>query len=107
MADYLYMVRVTTDVCLVPRGVAGTSMQQNVGNLGAFGQVSATNPGSGAAPMGQTMRFLQDEMVPNAIATPPTAANIGTAITTAATDTQAQITAAILAQIQAWATGGP
>jgi hypothetical protein len=104
MADYLYMVRVTTDVCLVPRGVAGTSMQQNVGNLGAFGQ---TLPGSGAAPMGQTMRFLQDEMVPNAIATPPTAANIGSAITTAATDTQAQITAAILAQIQAWALGGP
>jgi hypothetical protein len=36
----------------------------------------------------------------------PTAANFGTALTSAATDIQAQITAAIIAQIQAWATGG-
>jgi hypothetical protein len=104
MPDYLYGIRVTTDLYLVPRGTAGPGLQQNNANIGAYTQVL---PGSGSAPMGQTMRFLQDEMVPNAIATPPTAANIGTAITTAATDTQAQITAAILAQIQAWATGGP
>lgn len=102
MADNLYMVRVYADVCLLPRGVAGPGLQQNNSNIGGYG--SGETPG--AAPMGQTMRFLQDEMVPNAIGTPPTAANFGTALTSAATDIQAQITAAILATIQGWATGG-
>jgi hypothetical protein len=103
MADYLYMVRVTTDVCLVPRGTAGPGLQQNVANVGGFTGAQT----AGAAPMGQTYRFLQDEMVPNAIATPPTAANIGAAISQAAIDTQAQITPALLATIQNWATGQP
>jgi len=101
MADNLYMVRVYADICLVPRGVGGPGLQQNNSNIGGYG---ATR-GPGNAPHGQTILFVQDEMVPNAIGTPPTAANIGTALTSAATDIQAQITAPILAQIQNWATG--
>jgi hypothetical protein len=102
MADNLYMVRVYADVCLLPRGTAGPGLQQNNANIAGYGSTQ----GPGSAPMGQTMRFQQDEIVPNAIATPPTAANFGTALTSAATDIQGQITTAILATIQGWATGG-
>jgi hypothetical protein len=102
MADNLYMVRVYADVFLYPRGMAGAYISQNNANIGGFGSTQ----GPGVAPMGQTMRFQQEETVPNAIATPPTAANIGTALSTAATDIQGQITTAILATIQGWATGG-
>jgi hypothetical protein len=102
MPDYLYDVRVYVDVNLIPRGVAGTLLAQNNSNIGAMG------PGAGTAAPGpamQTMRFQMREMVQNAIATPPTAANIGAAITQAATDIQAQITAPVLATIQGWPTG--
>jgi hypothetical protein len=102
MADNLYMVRVYVDVCLFPRGMAGAYISQNNSNIGGYGSTQ----GPGPAPMGQTMRFQQDETVPNAIATPPTAANIGTAIASAATDIQGQITTTILGTIQGWATGG-
>jgi hypothetical protein len=102
MADNLYGVRVYVDVSLLPRGMAGAYISQNNANIGGYGSTQ----GPGLAPMGQTMRFQQVELVPNAIATPPTAANIGTAISTAATDIQGQITTAILGVIQGWATGG-
>jgi hypothetical protein len=102
MADNLYMVRVYADICLVPRGVGGPGIQQPQSNIGAYDGITQ---GEGPAPHGQTLRLQQCEMVPNAIATPPTAANFGTALTSAATDLQAQITAAVLTQIQNWATG--
>jgi hypothetical protein len=50
------------------------------------------------------MRFQASEVVPGTIDA-PTAANIGTAISSAATDIQGQITTALIAQIVAWATG--
>lgn len=87
----------------MPRGVAGPGIQQNNSNIGGYGP----NQTAGINPVAQTMRFQQVELVPNAIATPPTAANIGTAIQTAGTDIQNQITAAILGQIQGWALGNP
>lgn len=102
MPDYIYHVRVYADVNYLGRTQRPAGIQVNVSNVGGYG------PGqiAGDAPTGQTMRFQQVEMVPNAVATPPTAANIGTALSTAATDIQAQITAAVLAQIQNWANGG-
>jgi hypothetical protein len=103
MPDYIYNVRVYADVSFVPRGrPGGVGIQQNNSNIGGYGATQ----GPGEAPGAQTMRFQQVEYVGNAVATPPTAANIGTAIQTAGTDIQAQITAAVLAQIQNWATGG-
>lgn len=119
MPDYLYEVRTTVDVFLLPRGVGGAGLAPSgpypvpTGYPTGIGFSQANVPGFGAtgtpgiAPMGQTQRFQAAELVPNALATPPTAANIGTAISSTATDIQGQITAAILAQIQAWATGGP
>jgi|SRR5215472_1560195 len=115
MADYLYEVRTYVDVFIVPRGVGGAGLSPSGNPANAptgTGYAQANVPGFGAtgtpgiSPMAQTMRFEAAEMVPNAIATPPTAANIGTAISSTATDIQGQITAAILARIQNWATGG-
>jgi hypothetical protein len=102
MTDYLYRVRVYADIDWVPRGLGGVLLAQNQANLPGYGTGATPGPGGDA----QTMRFQAAEMVPNAIATPPTAANVGTAITSAATDIQGQITAAILGVIQGWATGG-
>ena len=103
MPDYLYSVRVYVDVNYVPRGTAGTNLLQNQSNIPGF--AAGATPGN--APAAQTRRFQQNEMVLNAIATPPSAANIGAAMTQAATDIQAQLTGPVMAQIVAWATGGP
>jgi hypothetical protein len=102
LTDYLYQVRVYANVSMLPRGTAGPGMQQNNADLGGYGTTATAGP----APMAQTMRFVADEIVPNAIATAPTAANIQTAIASCGTDIQNQITTAVLGVIQGWATGG-
>jgi hypothetical protein len=102
MTDYLYRVRAYVDVDWVPRGLGGMDLTQNQANLPGYGTGATPGPGGVA----QTMRFQAAEMVPNALTVAPTAANIGTAISSTATDIQGQITAAILGVIQGWATGG-
>ena len=103
MTDYLYRVRAYVDVDWVPRGLQGTNLAQNQSNSPGFGTTAQAGEGS----MAQTMRFQAAEIVPNALTTAPTAANFGTAIQSCGTDIQGQITAAILAVIQGWATGSP
>lgn len=97
-----YMVRTYVDVCWVGEGMGPAGLGTNMSNSPGYG-ASAT---PGQMPNAQTMRFQAAEMVPGTFDA-PTAANIGTAITSTATDIQGQITAAIIAQIDAWATGGP
>jgi hypothetical protein len=98
-----YMIRVYCDVCWLPEGSGGA----------ALGILAANNPGYGAGgtpgtmPNAQTMRFQQAEQVLPATFDVPTAAEISVAIEAAAEDIEAQITTPIIAQIQAWATGGP
>lgn len=106
MADNLYAVRVYCDIMMMPRGGAGVLLQQFQSNIPGYDGTATLAPQSGVAPAAQTLRLDAQEMVPNAIATPPTAANIGTAISTCATDIQNQITTAVLGVIQGWATGG-
>jgi hypothetical protein len=101
MPDYVYSVTCKVYVNYLGRTQRPAGVQTNVSNIGGYGPTQ----GTGDAASGQCMYFQQNEMVPNAIATPPTAANIGTALSTAATDIQNQITPAILAQIQNWSTG--
>jgi hypothetical protein len=102
MADYIYMVHVEARVQRVARGMGGAGLQQNNSNIAGYGALETP----GAAPSGQTMYFQQNEMVPNAVATAPTAANIGTALSLAATHIQGQIDAPTLAVIQNWSLGG-
>lgn len=103
MTDYNYRVRAYVDVDFFPRGGGGVMIHQNQANLPGYGTGQTPGPGGEM----QTMRFQASEIVPNAQTVAPTAANIGTAIQSCGTDIQAQITAAILAAIQGWATGGP
>jgi hypothetical protein len=116
MADYLYQVRVYVDISLVPRGGGGATLGPSgpdgqLTGAPALGFAQSNVPGygptwtPGIVPMGQTKRYQQAEMVPNAIATPPTVANIVTALTSAANDLGGQITTADLATIQNWALG--
>ena len=102
MTDYPFRVRAYVDIDIIPRGMAGTDMVQNQSNSPGYG----ANATAGVGPVAQTMRFQAAEMVPNTLTTAPTAANFGTAIQSCGTDIQGQITAAILAVIQGWATGG-
>jgi hypothetical protein len=99
-----YRVEVTVDISYVGRGRGGTGMVPSpMGNVAGVGGVPVGG-GPGTYSNSQTMRRIAAEIVPGTFDA-PTAANIGTAISTAATDIQAQITAAVLAQIQGWATG--
>jgi len=78
-----------------------------------LGLLQSNNPGTGGSTVGgiagaagcaQTLRLQQAEQIPGGDS--PTAGNFSTALTNGATDLNAQITAAILAQMQAWSTGG-
>lgn len=93
-----FVLKYKIDIAWVPDGVGPMEVPTS-GVLTFF--PSAANPagvslGSGA--------FAQGSLIPGANA--PTLANIATALTNLSTDVQAQITAAVLARIQAFATGG-
>ncbi len=102
----MYRVNVAVDVCWVPDGSGNTFL----------GVQQANNPGQGQptqnpmiVPMAQTRRYITAEGVPGGDT--PTLANISTALTTAVADIAGAtgtpfITAAELALIQGWATGG-
>jgi hypothetical protein len=103
-----YMVRVYADVCWVGEGMGGAGLGILAANNPGYGSGSGLNIAqAGTMPNGQTIRFQQGEQVLPATFNVPTAAEISVAIESAAEDIEAQITAAVLAQIQAWATGGP
>jgi hypothetical protein len=102
-----YKVRVYVDVDWVGEGSGGAGL---AGSTSSVGMSNYPSQGIANYPIAvgnaQTMRFQDQEPVGGTLDA-PTAANIGAAITAAATDIQTQITAAVLAQIQGWATGGP
>jgi len=95
-----YRVNVIVDINAVPIGTGGAGIVPREGNVAGVGP--SQYPGTFGNT--QTMRLIQSEIVPGTFGA-PTAANIGTAISSAATDIQAQITAAVIAQIVAWGTG--
>ena len=109
MADNLYEVEVFVNINLVPRGGSGVLFASNQANIPGFSSTTAAPGGlAGVAQAMQTMRLQACEMVPNAIATPPTAANFQTAIASCGTDIQNQLTAQgnfLLGIIQNWVTG--
>lgn len=102
-----YVVRAFYEICWIGDG-GGTVL--------GGGQSQANNPGftgadgSGSVASAQMRRYQTAEQIPGGDA--PTLANILTALNSCASDLAAasgtvKITAAELALIQAWATGGP
>ena len=98
-----YGVRVYADILWLPEGAGGAGIVVLAANSPGYGAGGTPGIMSNA----QTLRFQQAEMVVPATFDVPSAAEIGTALTAAATDIQTQLTTAIVAQIQAWRTGGP
>jgi len=93
-----FVLKYAIDIAWVPDGVGPMEVPSSA-MIRFF--ASAANPagvtlGSGA--------FAQGSLIPGANA--PTLANIATALANLSTDIQAQITPAVLARIQAFATGG-
>lgn len=79
---------------------------QGVGGAGVF-NAAANNPGLGTVGSAQTLRLQQMEPVLAAIPAVPTSTEFKTALTQGATDLGTQITAAVLATLQGWASGQP
>ena len=99
------MVRVYADICRLPGGTGGAAFSgAPIANTPGYNG-SPVGGGPGTVPNGQTIRLQVAELVPGTI-DQPTAANIGTALTSAATDLQAQITTAVITQIDNWRLGG-
>lgn len=109
MADNIYEVTIYADIHIMPRGGSGVLFRQNQANIAGYSSTTASPGGiGGVAPVAQTMRLQASEIVPNAVATPPTAANIQTAIASCGTDIQNQLTAQssyLLGIVQGWVTG--
>jgi hypothetical protein len=95
-----YRLNVTVDFLWVPAGVGGSGLGQLQANIPGMGGTSIPGTFGNA----QTLRLIVGEQVPGGNA--PTQANFNTAMTAAGTDIATLMTAAILAQIQAWSTGG-
>lgn len=97
-----YMVRIYADFCAVPAGGGPVAVVPSGGlaNEPGFGATLSAGP----SPTAQTKRYQQAEIVAGGDS--PTLANLQSAVATAATDLGNQITAADLAQIQGWKTGG-
>lgn len=94
-----YMVSVVARVSWVPDGTGGVTLGQMQSDIAGYGSGSAAGPvGSG-----QTMQFLQGEIVAGGDAL--TGSNLSAALSSAATDLYNHITAAQLAQMQGWKTG--
>lgn len=100
-----WMIRGYVDVCWVPEGTGGVTLMPT----GGLGNEPGYGPGQGAGPVpnAQTMRFQQGEAIVGVSGSPPNSTAIGNALTSMATDTNSQITAAIVTAIQNWQTGSP
>ena len=101
MAACGYAIRVFAFIDLIPAGAGGA----------ALGQMQANVPGGGATLIPHTTGIAQTlamtpvfEQVPGGAA--PSGANFQTALNSAAADLYTNLTAAQLAQVQAFATGG-
>jgi hypothetical protein len=100
-------IEVELRIMQVPRGGGTAMMGQNQGNNPGVGQLAA--PGA----LGNAqMLFMNDAAVVPGTSGSVTLANINTALTTMVADFAAAtgsplITAALLAQINAWQTGNP
>lgn len=99
-----YRVEVSVRVGFVPDGVGGAMIGGAQANIPGTGSPSTS--GFGTVFGAQVRKYIQAEGVPGTL-NAPSAANIATAINSAATDIQNQITAAELAIIQGWSTGSP
>lgn len=106
MAAGGFVARYYVDICWLP---AGTGMALfapgDQSNSPGFGQTG----GPGTQPVGQTRRYQAAEVIPGGSA--PTLANINAALKACADDIAGatgtpKISAAELALIQGWATGG-
>lgn len=95
-----YMVSVVARVSWVPDGTGGVTLGQMQSNIPGYGAESAPGPVGN----GQTMQFLQGEIIAGGDSL--TGGNLSAALTSAATDLYNHITAAQLAQMQGWKTGG-
>ena len=101
-----FLARSYVDICWVPEGTGGVSFTGGaIANTPGHGQTQT----AGSVPNAQTMRFQAAAVIPGADS--PSLANINTALTTIVNDLAGstgtpQITAALLAQIVAWASGG-
>lgn len=100
-----FATRAYVEIYWVPSGVGGTGIiGGSVANTPGYGQTQT----GGTMPNAQVMRFQAAEVIPGGNS--PSLANINTALTNIADDLAGssgtpQITAALLAQIQNWATG--
>jgi hypothetical protein len=102
------MIRAYVDVCWLPEGTGGAGLGILAANNPGYGAGTGLNIAqAGTMPNAQTLRFQQGEQVLPATFNVPTAAEISVAIESAAEDIEAQLTTAVVAQIQGWATGGP
>jgi len=95
-----YRIRLTADFDWVPAGAGGAALGQSQSNNPGFGASLL----AGAVGNAQTLKLIVAEQVPGGNA--PTSGNFTTALSSGATDLATLITAAILAQMQAWSTGG-
>lgn len=100
-----WMVRGYVDICWVPEGTGGVTIMATGGEANEPGYGSAL--AAGAMPTAQTLRLQQAEAITGTNAAPPNVTAIQAGITQMATDLNSQITAAIVTQIDNWATGGP
>ncbi len=95
-----YRINLTANFQWVPAGAGGAALGQQQSNVPGMGGTVIP----GAYGNAQTLQLIVGEQVPGGNA--PTAGNFNTALTNGATDLGTLITAAILAQMQAWSTGG-
>ena len=96
-ASGAYNIRFYVDIGWVGQGQGGVAVFNAAANW----------PGLGTANSAQALRLQQLEPVIAANPSAPTATEFHTALTQGATDLNAQITAAVLATIQNWASGQP
>lgn len=101
MPDYLYTTSIILDLSRLPRGTGGTAFAQPNSNIAPYG-----NSSPGPAPLAQSLRLSNQQMMGNAVTIPPTITDIQNAMNVAVNELVAQITPAQLAMIQNWALGG-
>jgi hypothetical protein len=97
------LIRVYADFSTMPIGTGGVGIVPGGGYANEPGMGASLGPAPGEN--AQTLRLQQKEATVQASGT-ITEAELATALTSAATDLASQLTAAIVAQINGWSTGG-
>lgn len=98
-----WAIQMTLDIGWIGEGSGGASfVARPQANIAGYG----STPYPGVSFNAQTIRFQQaEQVIPTA--SPPTQANFQSAVTSAATDLNSQLTAAVVAVLQGWASGNP